>query len=99
VTRGITPGTGGSTTPTLGGEQAAEFRHRWRELQGDFVDDPREAVRGADVLAHEVLDALAAKIADKQRVDGWKAGEGSGTEDLRLALRQYRTLVHRLLEL
>ncbi len=46
-----------------------------------------------------MLDALTAKIADKQRVDGWKAGEGSGTEDLRLALRQYRTLVDRLLEL
>jgi hypothetical protein len=68
-------------------------------VQGDFVDDPRQAVRGADALAREVLDTLTAKIADKQRVDGWRAGDGSGTEDLRLALRQYRTLVDRLLEI
>ena len=68
-------------------------------MQGDFVDDPQVAVRGAEALAREILDALAAKIADKQRVDGWKAGAGAPTEDLRLALRQYRTLVDRLLEL
>jgi hypothetical protein len=42
---------------------------------------------------------VAAKIADKERVDGWQSGAGAPTEDLRLALRQYRTLVDKLLEL
>jgi hypothetical protein len=33
-------------------------------------------------------------------VDSWQAEDGtSGTEDLRVALRHYRTLVDRLLEL
>jgi hypothetical protein len=86
-------------TPTLSAEQGADFRRRWRELQGDFVDDPQQAVRSAGELTREVLEALTEKIADKRRVDGWKAGEGSGTEDLRLSLRRYRTLVDRLLEL
>jgi hypothetical protein len=83
----------------LAAEQAAGFKQRWRDVQSDFVDDPQQAVRGAETLAREILDALAAKIADKQRVDSWKAGAGAPTEDLRLALRHYRVLVDRLLEL
>jgi hypothetical protein len=85
--------------PTLSSEQTGEFKKRWREVQGDFVDDPQQAVRSAHELARGVLDALTDKIADMKRVEAWKAGEGSGTEDLRLSLRQYRKLVDRLLEL
>jgi hypothetical protein len=84
---------------TLPDEQSADFRRRWREVQGDFVDDPRQAVRSAEELARDVLGALTAKIADRDKVEGWKAGGGSGTEDLRQSLRQYRTLVDRLLDL
>jgi hypothetical protein len=84
---------------TLSDEQAGEFRQRWRDVQADFVDDPQQAVRSADQLARDVLTAVTDRIADRRSVEGWKAGEGSGTEDLRLSLRQYRTLVDRLLEL
>jgi len=84
----------------LSAAESAGFRRRWRELQGDFVDDPQLAVRGAGELSREILQALADTIADAERVDRWKAEDGtSGTEDLRVALRQYRTLVDRLLEL
>jgi hypothetical protein len=89
-----------AATGLLGTEKAAEFKGRWRELQGDFVDDPQQAVRGAGELARDVLQALSDKIAAAERVESWKAEDGtSGTEDLRVALRQYRTLVDRLVEL
>jgi hypothetical protein len=92
------------TNDTAGGllstQRAAEFRQRWRDLQADFVDDPQQAVRGAGELSREILQALSDTIAAAERVDRWKAEDGtSGTEDLRVALRQYRTLVNRLLEL
>jgi hypothetical protein len=101
VTRGTTPGTGAATTAgLLSTAQTTEFKQRWRELQGDFVDDPQQAVRSAGDLAREVLESLAAAIAEPDRVESWQAGDGSsGTEDLRQALRQYRTLVDRLLEI
>jgi len=84
----------------LSAAESAGFRRRWRELQGEFVDDPQRAVRGAGDLSREILQALADTIADAERIDRWKAEDGtSGTEDLRVALRQYRTLVDRLLEL
>jgi hypothetical protein len=103
VTRGTAPGRTTGTTGTstlLPTGRTAEFRERWRDLQADFVDDPQQAVRGAGDLSRDILQALADTIADAEQVDGWRAEDGtSGTEDLRVALRRYRTLVDRLLEL
>ena len=66
--RGGTPnGAAAPTATTLPEERATEFKQRWRDLQADFVDDPQQAVRSAEELARDVLDALTAKIADKQR--------------------------------
>jgi hypothetical protein len=100
VTRGGAAGSTATNRSLLSTERAGEFRQRWRDLQGDFVDDPQRAVRGAGDLSREILTALSDTIADAERVDRWKAEDGTtGTEDLRIALRQYRTLVDRLLEL
>jgi len=84
----------------LSAERSAEFKRRWRDLQADFVDDPQQAVREAGDLSREILRALSDTIADADRVDRWQAEDGtSGTEDLRVALRHYRTLVDGLLQL
>ena len=95
-----TPAPTAAARGLLSAERSAEFRRRWRDLQADFVDDPQQAVRGAGDLSRQILQALAGTIADAERVDRWKAEDGtSGTEDLRVALRQYRILVDRLLDL
>jgi hypothetical protein len=96
------PNPGPTATPhgLLSDERSAEFTRRWRDLQADFVDDPQQAVRNAGDLSRQILQALADTIADSERIDRWRAEDGtSGTEDLRIALRQYRTLVDRLLDL
>ncbi|MFC3520714.1 hypothetical protein ACFONH_15450, partial [Streptomonospora nanhaiensis] len=48
-------------------EDRKRFQDRWREAQGDFVDDPRAAVHTADELVDEVLRTLTAKFADHKR--------------------------------
>ncbi|MFJ7069603.1 hypothetical protein [Streptomyces sp. NPDC101115] len=75
------------------------FRTRWHDIQSMFVDDPREAVHAADTLVADVMQKLAATFADHRRtLEGqWKQGEGVDTEDLRTALRQYRSFFRRLL--
>ncbi|MEU8788287.1 hypothetical protein [Streptomyces sp. NPDC048643] len=75
------------------------FRGRWQEVQSKFVDDPRDAVHGADALVADVMQRLAATFADqKQELEGqWNRGEQADTEDLRLALRHYRSFFNRLL--
>jgi hypothetical protein len=81
--------------------EAEELQGRWREVQTAFVDDPRSAVQGADQLVAQVIQSLTASFAaHKNELDGqWQGSDTSGpaTEDLRLALRRYRTLFNQLL--
>ncbi|REF00138.1 hypothetical protein [Thermomonospora umbrina] len=75
------------------------FRHRWREVQSSFVDDPRDAVRRADALASEALRVLADRLQERKgALDAVRDEEGD-TERLRLALRDYRDFFDRLLDL
>ncbi|MER5405293.1 hypothetical protein [Streptomyces sp. NPDC002769] len=90
----------GDDTPQLLSPQDEEaFRARWQEVQSQFVDDPRDAVHTADALVADVMQRLAATFADhKQELEGqWNRGEQADTENLRLALRHYRSFFNRLL--
>ncbi|MFD4761209.1 hypothetical protein ACFWOJ_20720 [Streptomyces sp. NPDC058439] len=84
--------------PLLGEEQE-EFRARWQKIQGEFVDDPKNAVNAADQLVAETMQALATTFSEHKRgLEGqWHRGEEVATEDLRLALQQYRSFFNRLL--
>ncbi|MFF4423874.1 hypothetical protein ACFY04_24355 [Streptomyces sp. NPDC001549] len=87
------------TAPLLGTQEAEELRTRWQEIQQGFVDDPKQSVLAADGLVAEVMQLLATTFADhKQGLESqWHRGEEVATEDLRLALRQYRSFFDRLL--
>jgi hypothetical protein len=85
-------------TILFGDDVVTRFRGRWRELQSDFVDDPKQAVRGADELVDEVMRTLSETLAQHKRtLEGqWQSGPGD-TEELRLALRKYRSFFDQLL--
>lgn len=87
------------SAPLLGAQEAEGLRTRWQEIQQGFVDDPKQSVLAADGLVAEVMQLLATTFADhKQGLEGqWHRGEEVATEDLRLALRQYRSFFDRLL--
>ncbi|MFF0969187.1 hypothetical protein ACWDQO_18905 [Streptomyces sp. NPDC003703] len=80
-------------------EDEQGFRERWHEIQSQFVDDPREAVHTADALVADVMQTLAATFSrHKQELESqWSQGERVDTEDLRKALRHYRSFFNRLL--
>jgi hypothetical protein len=79
-------------------EQAESYNSRWKELKGEFVDDPRRAVRGANELVGEVLDELE-ELFRRQRTDLEHVldSEQTTTEDLRQALRRSRSFFDRML--
>ena len=79
-------------------ERAESYNSRWKELKGEFVDDPRRAVRGANELVGEVLDELE-ELFRRQRTDLEHGldSEQTTTEDLRQALGRYRSFFDRLL--
>ncbi|MGW6550434.1 hypothetical protein ACWGBV_09325 [Streptomyces sp. NPDC055051] len=83
----------------LGPAEEGEFIRRWHEVQGRFVDDPRQAVHSADALVGDVMKTLTDTFArHRQNLEGqWSQGLEADTESLRLALCQYRALFQRLL--
>ncbi len=80
-------------------QEADAFLARWSEVQGRFVDDPQGAVRDGDSLVAELMQALASRFSDhKGRLEEqWQRGSEPETEELRLALQQYRSFFQRLL--
>ncbi|MEH0845421.1 hypothetical protein V6U81_23810, partial [Micromonospora sp. CPCC 205711] len=77
---------------------AQDFRDRWRDVQLRFVDDPRAAVGDAQSLIEEAIEALSAALsAQKQKLGGWQDAGSADTEQLRMAVRQYRDFLDRVL--
>lgn len=81
------------------GRAPEEVRTRWGTVQSEFVDDPAESVRAADVLASEVAEAAIAAIEARHTElrAAWQEGSDADTEALRLVLRDYRAFVRRLI--
>jgi hypothetical protein len=75
------------------------FRQRWSDVQARFVDDPQEAVQSADGLVAELMQSLATGFSEhKGRLESqWQSGDQPDTEELRQALRRYRSFFDRLL--
>ena len=80
-------------------EQVRDLRSRWDETQAAFVDEPRGAVERADALVADAISKLAEGFARTrgQLEEQWKRGDQVSTEDLRQALRHYRSFFTRLL--
>jgi len=77
-----------------------QFRTEWQHIQTRFVDDPKDAVHGADELVTEVMRSLASTFAaHKNSLDGqWQRGGEVATEELRVTLRRYRSFFNQLLD-
>jgi hypothetical protein len=72
---------------------------RWRDIQADFVDHPRQAMQDADALVAGLMQQLAKTFADEraQLEAQWSRGDDVSTEDLRVSLQRYRAFFERLL--
>ena len=94
-----TVATGEQETPLFSPNEAQELRVRWDTIQGSFVDEPRCAVEQADSLVAEAMKRLAEIFADERAKleKQWDRKDSVSTEDLRLALRRYRSFFGRLL--
>ena len=88
------------SVPLFAGNEAQDFRSRWEKIQIGFVDEPRKAVEEADELVAGAIKRLAEVFAaERNKLEGeWdKTDNVVSTEDLRVALRRYRSFFDRLL--
>ena len=87
------------TAPLFPGGEATDLHSRWDAIQVGFVDEPRRAVEQADALVAGAMKRLAEIFAEERaRLEGqWDRGDSVSTEDLRVALRRYRSFFGRVL--
>jgi hypothetical protein len=96
-----TPAMEEQAAPLFSPSQADNLRSRWDSVQAGFVDEPRKAVQEADALVAEAMRHLAETFSDERaKLEGqWDRGDDVSTEDLRIALRRYRSFFQRLLSI
>lgn len=80
-------------------DELAGLRARWGAVQASFVDDPKDCVQKADSLVSDLVQQLTTGFgqARSRLEEQWSRGEQASTEDLRVALKQYRSFFERLL--
>ena len=85
-------------TPLFPDRDLEALRSEWLGIQGRFVDEPRASVEAADHLVASTVQRLAESFARVRDTLEKQWGEGDvSTEDLRQALRRYRSFFDRLL--
>jgi hypothetical protein len=75
---------------------------RLQQALNTFVDSPRQAVEEADSVFDEVTTHFTNTLTEQRRVlrSGWQGQDTEAqTEELRVALRQYREITERLLHM
>ncbi|KPI14443.1 hypothetical protein OK074_8648 [Actinobacteria bacterium OK074] len=86
-------------------EDGEKFSLRLRHAVHEFVDGPRAAVEEADHVLEEVAAGFAEAVDRRRRTlrATWELNGGdhpdTDTEQLRLALRDYREVTERLLRI
>ncbi len=86
-------------SPLFAEDASRTLGQRWDTIQAGFVDEPRHAVEEADTLVAETMKQLAETFARERSTleQQWARGDNVSTEDLRVALRRYRSFFRRLL--
>jgi hypothetical protein len=90
---------GGAHAQLLEGDEMQSMLAQWKDIQAEFVDEPRKAVQDADALVADLMQRLAQMFAGErdQLESRWASGGDVSTEDLRDGLRRYRSFFERLL--
>src|SRR3984957_4617341 len=93
------PARGEPNAPLFAANDTQDFRSRWEKIQIGFVDEPKKAVEQADELVASAIKRLAEVFAgERQKLEAeWDKNDNVSTEDLRIALRRYRSFFDRLL--
>jgi hypothetical protein len=88
-----------AATPLFPENELQNFRGQWDQAQTSFVDEPRKAVEQADSLVANVVKRIAEQFANERAEleKQWDRGDNVSTEDLRQALKRYRSFFDRLL--
>jgi hypothetical protein len=86
-------------TPLFSEQESKVLFAKWDALQVGFIDEPRHAVEQADNLVASAMKRTAEVFAEERSKleRQWDRGDNVSTEDLRIAMRRYRSFFRRML--
>ncbi|MEZ0107641.1 hypothetical protein ABH920_001633 [Catenulispora sp. EB89] len=82
-----------SVAELLPSDDKHTFLSRWNTIQIGFVEDPAQSVRDADALIEEISAAYVNAIAERRNALSATWQSDAGTEEMRRAVLQYRSLL------
>jgi len=82
-----------SVAELLPSDDKRTFLSRWNTIQIGFVEDPAQSVRDADALIEEISAAYVNAIAERRNALNATWQSDAGTEEMRRAVLQYRSLL------
>jgi len=87
--------------PLFDSRVAEQLRTQWQEIQSSFVDDPNVSMKDANELIIHMIENITTTLSEKRITieDQWQRDDQISTEDLRLALKNYRSFFNSLLAL
>jgi len=91
----------GQNRPLFPSHQCTTLEKEWQPVQANFVDSPRDAVKQADALVTKTIDILSSSFGEMRgsMERTWEKDGDVSTEDLRLAMQNYRSFFQRLLSI
>ena len=89
------------TQPWFHQEETDELNSRWKSIQSQFVDEPCAAVEQCETLVAETADRLKKIIDDQQQTlaKQWIIHDDVSTEQLRITLIHYRSMLNHILKI
>ena len=88
-------------SPLLPPQRCISLEGEWQAIQARFVDSPRKSVQEADALVTKTIETLANSFGEMRGSleRTWERDKEVSTEELRLALQNYRSFFRRLLSI
>jgi hypothetical protein len=76
-----------------GWRELSDVEQRFHELEAEFIQEPQAAVKKAEILIEEAVERITRQLHDEVARMHGKAEGSSDTEQLRVAMLSYRTLI------
>ena len=70
------------------------FHGRFEQIQSEFIEDPKSAVKNAEKLMEEMLDHITRSMRERMKTMHRDTEGNSDTEQLRQTMRGYKEFVY-----
>jgi hypothetical protein len=76
-----------------GWRELSDVEQRFHELEAEFIREPQAAVKKAEILIEETVERITRQLHDEVARMHGNAERSADTEQLRVAMLKYRTLI------